>query len=60
MTNTCFLSNYTDLILCHPIKFPNELAIQCKWQSSGGGVDEKYPFEVLKCRLQSSGYNHYS
>ncbi len=38
---------YVDLILYHPIKFPNELAIQCKWQSSGGSVDEKYPFEVL-------------
>lgn len=38
---------YVDLILYHPIKYPKELAIQCKWQSSGGSVDEKYPFEVL-------------
>jgi len=38
---------FVDLILYHPVKYPKELAIQCKWQSSGSSVDEKYPFEVL-------------
>ena len=38
---------YVDLILYHPIKYPKELAIQCKWQSSSGSVEEKYPFDVL-------------
>ena len=36
-----------DAIIYHPRLHPNCLVIQCKWQSSGGSVDEKYPFEVL-------------
>lgn len=36
-----------DVLLFHPHKHPNGLIVQCKWQSSGGSVDEKYPFEVL-------------
>ena len=36
-----------DLLLFHPTKHPDGLVVQCKWQSSGGSVDEKYPFEVL-------------
>ena len=35
-----------DLILYHPELYPNCLCIQCKWQSSGGSVEEKYPYEV--------------
>ncbi len=38
---------YVDLILYHPVKYPKELAIQCKWQVSDSGVDEKYPFEIM-------------
>ena len=36
-----------DFLLFHPYRHPNGLVIQCKWQASGGSVDEKYPFEVL-------------
>ena len=43
-----------DVILYHPRKWPKCLVIQCKWQASGGSVDEKYPFEVLN--IQQSGY----
>lgn len=44
-----------DFILYHPHRWPDCLVIQCKWQSSRGSVDEKYPFEVLS--TQESGYN---
>ncbi len=43
-----------DFLLFHPRKWPNCLVIQCKWQASGGTVDEKYPFEVLS--IQQGGY----
>ena len=36
-----------DVILYHPSLWPDCLCIQCKWQTSGGSVDEKYPYEVL-------------
>lgn len=36
-----------DLILYHPELWLDCLVVQCKWQSSGGSVHEKYPFEVL-------------
>lgn len=36
-----------DYLLFHPLKHPRGLVIQCKWQSVGGTVDQKYPFEVL-------------
>ena len=35
-----------DFILHHPSKWPENLVIQCKWQSSTGTTDEKLPFEV--------------
>ncbi len=35
-----------DFILYHPEKWSDCLVIQCKWQSSRGSVEEKYPFEV--------------
>ena len=35
-----------DIILYHPRLYSYNLAIQCKWQSSSGSVEEKYPFEV--------------
>lgn len=35
-----------DFILYHPQRWPNCLVLQCKWQTSSGSVDEKYPFEV--------------
>ena len=36
-----------DFMLYHPRLWKDCLAIQCKWQSSRGSVEEKYPFEVL-------------
>jgi len=35
-----------DFILYHPDRWPMCLVIQCKWQSSSGSVEEKYPFEI--------------
>ena len=40
-----------DFILYHPIHWESCLVIQCKWQASGGSVDEKYPFEVESIKL---------
>ena len=36
-----------DAILHHPLRWPDYLVVQCKWQSVGGSVEEKYPFEAL-------------
>lgn len=44
-----------DLILYHPKLWPHCLVIQCKWQASGGSVDQKYPYEVLS--IQQSEYD---
>ena len=53
-------------ILYHPQRWPDCLVIQCKWQSSGGSVDAKYPYDVLSigCNefptiivLEGSGYS---
>lgn len=35
-----------DFVLSHPELWPAGLVIQCKWQSSSGSVDEKYPYEL--------------
>ena len=35
-----------DFILYHPQKWPDCLVIECKWQSSSGSVEEKFPFLV--------------
>ena len=42
-----------DFILYHPRRWPDCLVLQCKWQTSAGSVDEKYPFEV-ECIAQGS------
>lgn len=39
-----------DFLLYHPIKWPNCLVIEAKWQKSGGTVDEKYPYLVLNIK----------
>ena len=36
-----------DFLVFHPEKWPDKLALECKWQSSGGTVDEKFPYLVL-------------
>jgi hypothetical protein len=33
-----------DFLVLNREKFPDGLVIECKWQESGGSVDEKYPF----------------
>ena len=43
-----------DFILYHPTKHTEGLVIECKWQQSGGSVEEKFPFVVLN--IQRSGY----
>lgn len=35
-----------DFVIYHPNRWPDCLVIQCKWQTSAGSVEEKYPFEV--------------
>ncbi len=42
---------YCDFIFYHPKLFPNNYIIECKWQQSGGSVDEKYPFLVLNIKI---------
>lgn len=39
-----------DFILYHPTKHPNCLIIECKWQESGGSVDEKFPYLVANIK----------
>jgi hypothetical protein len=41
-----------DFILYHPHKWPNNLVIECKWQQSGGSVDEKFPYLVLNITMK--------
>lgn len=43
---------YCDCILYHPVKWPNRLIIESKWQQSGGSVDEKYPYLVLNIQTE--------
>ena len=40
-----------DFILYHPVRWPDCLVIQCKWQASSGSVEQKYPFEVLTIEM---------
>jgi hypothetical protein len=37
-------SRKCDFFIVNRDKFENDLIIECKWQQSGGSVDEKYPF----------------
>lgn len=39
-----------DYYLFHPSKWPDNLAVECKWQSSPGTVDEKIPYTVLNMK----------
>lgn len=43
---------YCDVIIYHPIKHPECLVIESKWQESNGSVDEKFPYLVLNIRDQ--------
>lgn len=36
-----------DFLVINKDLFPDGLIIECKWQQSGGSVDEKYPFLVV-------------
>ena len=40
-----------DFILYHPTKHPDCLVIQCKWQTSSGSVDQKYPYDVESIKI---------
>ena len=39
-----------DLLVHHPENFPKKLAIELKYQATGGSVDEKFPFVVLNLK----------
>jgi len=39
-----------DFLVINQKLFPDGLVIECKWQQSGGSVDEKYPFLVLNIK----------
>ncbi len=43
---------YCDYILYHPVKWPNKLIIESKWQQVGGSVDEKYPYLILNIQAK--------
>ncbi len=43
---------YVDFYIIDSIKFPLGLIIECKWQESGGSVDEKFPY--LNLNIQHS------
>ena len=43
---------YCDFILYHPLKWPDNLIVESKWQQSGGSVDEKYPYLVLNIQMK--------
>ena len=51
-TNIYGNNRRVDFIIHHPVKQPNDLVVQCKWQVSGS-VDEKYPFEVHNIMLDN-------
>ncbi|MBG1269498.1 PD-(D/E)XK nuclease superfamily protein [Nostoc sp. WHI] len=42
---------YVDFYVMDSVKFPSGLIIECKWQESGGSVDEKFPY--LNLNIQS-------
>ena len=44
-------SRRVDFILYHPVKWSECLVIECKWQSGGGSVDQKYPYFVSSANL---------
>lgn len=35
---------YVDFFIFDAVAFPNGLIVECKWQQSGGSVDEKLPY----------------
>lgn len=43
-----------DFILHHPVKYPNCLVIESKWQESSGSTDEKFPYLVLNIKEKSA------
>ena len=42
-----------DFILYHPIRWSECLVIECKWQSSSGTTDQKYPYFVESININS-------
>jgi site-specific DNA-adenine methylase len=41
-----------DFIVFHPVKHPDCLVIEAKWQQANGSVDEKFPYLVMNIREQ--------
>lgn len=46
------LKQICDFVVYHPEKWPDNLIIECKWQQSGGSVDEKFPYLVLNINMK--------
>ncbi len=42
----------TDFFIDNIKEFPNGLAIECKWQDTGGSADEKFPYLVINIKNQ--------
>jgi hypothetical protein len=42
-----------DFVLHNPKEPPLSLIIECKWQQSGGSVDEKYPYLIQNIKEKS-------
>jgi len=42
-----------DFVVFHPQKWPDCLAIECKWQQVAGSVDEKFPYMVANLKERS-------
>jgi hypothetical protein len=47
---------YTEFLLKSE-KYNLEIRIECKWQQSGGSVDEKFPYLYLNC-IEAMPENH--
>jgi site-specific DNA-adenine methylase len=45
-------NSYCDFILYHPEKYKDCLVVECKWQQSGGSVDEKYPYLIMNIQMK--------
>jgi site-specific DNA-adenine methylase len=42
--------SYCDFIIFHPVKYPDALIIESKWQQSKGSVDEKYAYTITNIK----------
>jgi hypothetical protein len=54
IAQTIYGTNWNvDFTIHNPNNKPVSLIIECKWQQTGGSVDEKYPYTVANIKEQS-------